>query len=260
MIGAIIGDIAGSTREHHNVKSKNFTFLPQYSHFTDDTVMSLAVAKWLTEDPEHKEETLVKCMQELGRRYPDAGYGKCFYGWIFSNDPKPYKSYGNGSAMRVSPVALYAKSLDECLDLAKRSAEVTHNNPEGIKGAQAIAAATYLVAHGSTKEEVKEYVVKTFGYNLNRTIDEIRPVYKFDVSCQGSVPEAIIAYLESKDFEDAIRNAISIGGDSDTIAAMAGSIAAAEYGIPAKFAEFCYGKLTYTLKNVLNKFESTINK
>lgn len=259
MLGAIVGDIAGSTREWHNIKSKSFELLPKKSFFTDDSVMTLAIARWLVEDPAHEAGTLVLSMQDLGRRYPHAGYGGRFRGWLVDQDPQPYNSWGNGSGMRVSPVALFAKSLDEGLDLAKRSAEVTHNHPEGIKGAQAVAAAAFMAGHGTSKAEIKKYVSDTFGYNLNRSIAQIRPTYTFTESCQGSVPEAIIAYLESKDFEDAIRNAISIGGDSDTIAAMTGAIAAAEYGIPQEFADFCWNKLTPDLQEILTNFEQLIN-
>lgn len=261
MLGAIVGDIAGSTREWDNVKSKRFELLPEDSFFTDDSVMTLAIAQWLAEDPTHGATSLVRSMRELGHRYPHAGYGGRFGGWLVGDNPQPYNSWGNGSGMRVSPVALYAKTLSECLDLAKRSAEVTHNHPEGIKGAQAIASASFMALHGAGKAEIKEYVVRTFGYDLGRSIDEIRPTYAFTESCQGSVPEAIIAYLESEDFEDAIRNAISIGGDSDTIAAMTGAIAAAEYGIPQDMADFCWNKLTPDLQEILDNFESTlINK
>lgn len=259
MLGAIVGDIAGSTREWHNVKSKRFELLPKKSFFTDDTVMTLAVARWLVEAPEHDSDSLVIAMQELGRRYPHAGYGGRFRMWLQEVAPAPYNSWGNGSGMRVSPVALYARTFEECLDLAKRSAEVTHNHPEGIKGAQAVAAAAFMAGHGNSKNDIRRYVAETFGYNLNRTIKQIRPAYEFTESSQGSVPEAIIAYLESTGFEDAIRNAISIGGDSDTIAAMTGAIAAAEYGIPQELADFCTDKLTPDLREILVCFERTVS-
>lgn len=258
MLGAIVGDIAGSTREWHNVKSKTFELLPPGSFFTDDTVMTLAVAQWLIDDPAHEADTLVRSMQQLGRRYPRAGYGGRFRLWLREENPQPYNSWGNGSGMRVSPVALYAQTLPECLELAKRSAEVTHNHPEGIKGAQAVAAAAFMAAKGENRNAIKKIIADTFGYELNRSISQIRPGYEFTESCQGSVPEAIIAYLESTDFEDALRNAISIGGDSDTIAAMAGAVAAAEYGIPADIAAFCTAKLTPDLQAILTRFESKI--
>ena len=175
-------------------------------------------------------------------------------------EPKPYNSWGNGSGMRVSPVGFYARSLDEALDLAKISAEVTHNHPEGIKGAQAIAAAVFLTRQGKSKEELRRYLEATFDYDLHRTIDEIRPDYTYDVSCMGSVPEAIIAYLDSHDFESVIRNSVSIGGDSDTIGAMAGAIAQAAYDMPKALAGYCYGLLTPTLRYILDNFERKIDK
>ena len=227
ILGAIIGDIVGSTREWHNIKTENFEMLPQGSKFTDDTVMTLAVAKWLMDDPEHGSQTLVTIMQALGRAYPHAGYGGGFRRWLASSYPKPYHSYGNGSGMRVSPVGLYAASLDEALELARRSAAVTHNHTEGIKGAQAIAACIYLNRQGKTRSEIKEYVEKTFGYNLSIKLETIREQYKFDVSCQGSVPIAIMAFLQRTNTNAALRLAISMGGDSDTIGCMTCSIATA---------------------------------
>lgn len=232
MLGAIIGDIIGSFYEWNNVKTKDFDLFPKEATFTDDTVMTLAVAKWLIEDKNHTEAGLVKAMQELGRKYLNAGYGGHFYEWILSDTPAPYNSWGNGSAMRVSPVGLYAKSLDEALELAKLTASVTHNHPEGIRGAQAIAAAVFLNRTDFSplmvrQKNIKNYIQNTFGYNLSRSLDDIRTTYKFDVSCQGSVPESIIVFLESENLQDCVRNAISIGGDSDTIAAMACSIFAA---------------------------------
>ena len=199
-------------------------------------------------------------MRELGLQYPWAGYGGNFKQWLIEWEPKPYNSWGNGSGMRVSPVSFYARSLDEALDLAKISAEVTHNHPEGIKGAQAIAAAVFLTRQGKTKEELREYLEATFDYDLHRTIDEIRPDYTYDVSCMGSVPEAIIAYLDSHDFESAIRNSVSIGGDSDTIGAMTGAIAQAAYDMPKAIAGYCYGLLTPTLRHMLDNFERKIGK
>ena len=260
MLGAIIGDVVGSVYEGHNTKDYNFHLLTPRSRFTDDTVMTLAVAKWLTEDETHSHEYLVKCMRELGLKYPWAGYGGNFKRWLIQREPQPYNSWGNGSGMRVSPVGFYARSLDEALELAKISAEVTHNHPEGIKGAQAVAAAVFLTRQGTSKEKLREYLETTFGYGLHRTIDGIRPNYTFDVSCMGSVPEAIIAYLDSHDFESTIRNAVSIGGDSDTIAAMAGAIAQAAYDMPKALAGYCYGLLTPTLRHILNNFEQKTGK
>jgi len=233
MLGAICGDVVGSVYEGAegvNLKSKDFPLFSDWSRFTDDSVMTIAVAQALLDGG--TKDDFINALQEFGNLYPGVGYGGMFIKWFLTGSREPYNSWGNGSAMRVSPCAWWAESLDEALDLAKRSGEVTHNHPEGIKGAQAIAAATYLARTSSTKQEIRDYVTSQFGYDLSRTLDSIRPTYKWDVSCQGSVPEAIIAFLESSDFEDAIRNAVSIGGDSDTIAAMAGAIAEAFYGIP----------------------------
>ncbi len=225
MYGAVTGDIIGSVFERFSIKTTKFELFGKYSRFTDDTVLTIAVADALL----HKK-SYTQSLQEYGREYPNAGYGGTFFKWIFADNPKPYNSWGNGSAMRVSPVAYAFNNINEVLTEARKSAEVTHNHPEGIKGAQAVASAVFMARKGSSKQEIKEYIQKTFNYDLTRSLDKIRPVYKFDVSCQGSVPEAIIAFLESKDFEDAIRLAVSLGGDSDTLAAMAGSIAEAFYG------------------------------
>ena len=258
MLGSIIGDIVGSVYEFDNTKDYNFKLLTPKSTFTDDTVMTLAVAKWLTEDSEHRHSTLVQAMQELGRRHLNRGYGDHFFYWLLTPSPKPYNSWGNGSGMRVSPVGFYTQTLEEALVLARISAEVTHNHPEGIKGAQAIAASIFLTRHGMGKEEQRSYIEKTFGYNLHRTIEQMRPTYEFDVSCMGSTPEAIIAYLDSHDFEDAIRLAVSLGGDSDTIAAMAGPIAQAAYGLPKELSSSCYARLTPDLQDILKAFEDKV--
>ena len=258
MLGAIIGDIIGSVYEFNNKKQKDFHLFTPMSRFTDDTVMTLAVAEWLTEDKDHSEEGLVLRMQDLGRRYPYVGYGGGFRRWLYNQQPEPYNSYGNGSAMRVSPIAFYAQSLDETLRLATISAKVTHNHPEGIKGAKAIASATYLARTGATKTEIKAYVEENFKYNLNLQLDHIRSIVCDAMSCQKTVPAAIWAFLEGEDFEDVIRIAVSLGGDSDTIAAMAGSIAQAFYGLPLKLATYCYALLTPYLRTILNKFEESI--
>lgn len=255
MLGAIVGDIVGSVYEFQNTKTTEFElFLNGKSRFTDDTVMTLAVAKWLLTDREHSPSGLVKSMQELGRRYPDAGYGGSFMHWIWSDTPRPYGSWGNGAGMRVSPVGLYAATLDEALRLAKVSAEVTHNHPEGIKGAQAIAACMFLCRIGTSKKDIRKYVETTFGYDLSRTLDEIRPRYKFDVSCQGSVPQAITAFLEGGTFVDVVRLAVSIGGDSDTIACMAGAIASCLYPIPTDVAAVSDDLLTDELRSLKDNF------
>ena len=254
MLGAIIGDIVGSVYEFHNTKSMNFELFTPWSRFTDDSVMTLAVAKWLVEDETHTIHYLIYCMQELGNRYPNAGYGGNFRTWLREDNPQPYNSWGNGAGMRVSPVGLYAKTLDEALALAALTASVSHNHPEGVKGAQAIAACVFLCKEGKSKAEIKEYIEKTFDYNLNRTITELRPRYEFDVSCQGSVPEAIIAFLDGNSFEEVIRLAISLGGDSDTIGAMAGAIAACMYPIPDEIVNRCNTILTEDLKEIKDKF------
>lgn len=259
MIGAIIGDIVGSRFEFDNHKSKNFTLFTPECFFTDDTVMTLAVAKALNKyenitDFEAFKQTLIKSMHEVGIHYPDSGYGGRFYGWIMNKRTEPYNSYGNGSAMRVSPVGWYAKSLEEAELLAKSTAEVTHNHPEGIKGAVSVAGAIYLARMGHSMDEIKEYVSKF--YNVDFTLDEIRPNYGFYETCQESVPQAFEAFFESDNFEDAIRNAISIGGDSDTIAAIAGSIAEAYYGISGKLKEMAVSYLDERLLKIYNDFNN----
>lgn len=225
LLGAVAGDIIGSVYEANPVKDIDFTLFHGYSRLTDDTVLTIAVADWLL-----SKGDLTHILQQYGRQYVHAGYGGSFKRWMMDDNPQPYNSWGNGSAMRVSPVGWAFETLEETLAVAKESAEVTHNHPEGIKGAQAVAAAIYLARTGKSKQEIKEYVMNVFGYDLNRTCDEIRPYYRFDVSCQGSVPEAIIAFLDSSDVENAIRLAVSLGGDSDTQACIAGSIAEAFYG------------------------------
>ena len=232
MLGAIIGDTIGSIYESRNIKSVAFPLFTINSRPTDDSVMSMAVAEWLITDPDRTQTSLEERLVHWGYRYPRAGYGSAFSHWLFNRNEKgrqPYNSWGNGSAMRCSACGWVADTLSEALDLAKRSAEITHNHPEGIKGAQATVAAIWLARHNATKEEIKAYIIDKFGYNLSRNCDDIRPSYNFDVSCQGSVPESIIAFLESWDFESAIRLAISLGGDSDTIACITGSIAEAFY-------------------------------
>lgn len=257
ILGAIVGDIAGSVYEFHNMKTEDcwsFELFTPQTRFTDDTVMTLAVAQWLTEDALHTPQGLVQCMKTLGNRHPHAGYGGRFRHWLQEAIPQPYYSWGNGSAMRVSPVGLYAKTIDEALALATISASVSHNHPEGIKGAQALATSIFLCRQECSKEEIKEYVQRNFGYNLERHLTDIRPNYSFDVSCQGSVPEAIIAFLEGSTFEEVIRLSISIGGDSDTIACMAGSIAACCYLIPEDIAARCRALLTDDLQTIMDKF------
>lgn len=240
MLGAIIGDIIGSVYEFESDKTKDFELFAGGCHLTDDSMMTIAVGCACTkadlQDEEDFKSWVIYYMRKIGRQFPAAGYGHHFFRWIKSDFMGAYNSFGNGSAMRVSPVAWVAKSLEETEKLAKWSAEVTHNHPEGIKGAQAVASAIYLARIGKSKEEIKEYIEKQY-YALGFTLDEIRPTYAFDVTCQGSVPQAIQCFLESTDFEDAIRNAISLGGDGDTIGAMSGAIAEAYYGIPETIKE-----------------------
>ncbi|HEM5110974.1 TPA: ADP-ribosylglycohydrolase family protein [Streptococcus suis] len=234
MFGAIVGDVIGSRFEGRDIKSKDFDLFHPNCRFTDDSVMTAAVAAsflGLNEPFDDLEEALVLNMKDFGKLYPRAGYGPQFKKWIESKDSEPYNSFGNGSAMRVSACGHVGKSLEETLDLAERVAFVTHNHPEGIKGAQAVAGAIFLARTGKSKEEIRQFVTDNF-YNLDFTLDAIRPSYQFDSSCQGSVPQAIVAFLEAEDFEDAIRNAVSLGGDSDTLAAIAGSIAEPFFGIP----------------------------
>lgn len=241
ILGAVIGDIVGSTHEFLQTKSTDFDFYTDNNHCTDDSIMTIAVAEWLISTPQPiSNDTLPGIMRKWGKKYPWAGYGGMFKRWLvspFEADQRPYNSFGNGAGMRVSACGFYAQSLDEALHLAKLSAEVSHNHPEGIKGAQAIASAIYLARQHQSKESIREYIARQFGYDMDRTCDSIRPDYEFDATCHGSCPEAIIAFLDSADFEDAIRLAISLGGDSDTIGAMTGGIAAAYYGIPQKLAE-----------------------
>ena len=235
VIGAVTGDIVGSVYEFHNIKRTDFPFWSDGSRFTDDTVMTIAVNSALKEYISGGRQgdlhpILIRKMKEIGRRYPDCGYGGRFIKWIAGEDDGPYSSYGNGSAMRVSAAGALARSVQEAGELGKISAEVTHDHPEGIKGAVAVAEAVFMAGHGYDKAEIRQAMKNL--YSLDLTLDEIRPHYRFDVSCQGSVPQALEAFLESSGFEDCVRLAVSIGGDSDTIAAMAGSIAGAYYGIP----------------------------
>lgn len=253
IIGAIIGDVVGSRFEWLNTKKTDFDLFAPGSKFTDDTVMTVAVAEWLATGGD-----LASIMQKWGRRYPGAGYGGMFSIWLEKEPPKPYNSYGNGSAMRVSPVGFYAKSLEEALELAEATAEVSHNHPQGIRGAQSIAASIYLALNGKSKDEIREYVETEFGYNLHQSCDDIRPTYRFDVTCQGSCPQAIIAFLESYDYESAIRLAVSLGGDSDTIACMAGGIAAAFYGVPDNIVVKAREYLSEDIIKTIESFEAIL--
>lgn len=262
MLGAIAGDIIGSVYEFNNLKRKDFPLFDKKCRFTDDTVMTCAVAKslksWVgVKSDELFMEALINNMHELGARYPRAGYGGMFANWLQSDSRTPYNSFGNGSAMRVSPVAWVAESLEEAERLARLTAMVTHNHPQGIKGAQAVAGAIYLSAQGATKAHIRDYIEKDY-YPLSQTLAQIRPGYKFDSTCLGSVPQATTAFLEASDFEDTIRNAVSIGGDSDTIAAIAGSIAEAFYGIPDDIYDTALSFLDDYLLDIFDEFQNML--
>ncbi len=255
MIGAIAGDVIGSVFEWNNIKTTEFELFGQGSKFTDDTVLTVAVADCILYKGDY-----ATTFRMYGRRHPLAGYGKMFKEWLFSNSTQPYNSFGNGSAMRVSPVAFALPTLEEVLDEARRSAEVTHNHPEGITGAKAVAAAIFLAREGGSKRSIKKYIEENFLYNLGQTLDEIRPLYRFDPTCHGSVPQAIIAFLESGDYEDAVRKAISLGGDSDTLACIAGGIAHAYYKkIPQQIKDGARGLLTADLLAIVDEFSRRYN-
>lgn len=257
MIGTIIGDIAGSRFEFDNHKSKDFEIFHEKSRFTDDSVMTIAIGKALMDWKEGAGEPAscaVAAMKSIGRRYENCGYGRKFREWLLSEDTQPYNSYGNGAAMRVSACAYVAKSIEEVKLIARDVTAVTHNHPEAIKGAEAVAVSGYMALSGCSKEEIKKYIQQNY-YALDFTIDEIRSSYTFDVSCQGSVPQAIEAFLEASDFEDAVRTAVSLGGDSDTLAAIAGGIAEAFWGVPSDMKERALLKLSDELKKLLLEFE-----
>lgn len=260
MYGAILGDIIGSPFEFdRGDKTKDFKLFSRRSHFTDDSVMTLAVCEALLkigQDAAVKEieDAVISSMQSWGRRYPHAGYGGYFRRWLRACHPEPYNSFGNGSVMRVSAVGWLYDSLEKTRTVAKATANVTHNHPEGIKGAEATASAIFMARNGSSKEEIKKYIENEFHYDLDRTLDEIRPSYHMDETCQKTVPEAIIAFLEAKDFEDAIRNAVSLGGDTDTLGAITGSIAEAYYGIPETLISECRNRINEDMRDVVDAF------
>ena len=260
IIGAIAGDVIGSAYEFHPTRDYTFELFTPRSTFTDDTVLTMANAIWLLEDENHTPERLAKIMMDLCWNYPTRGYGGRFAQWIHSSDPQPYNSFGNGSAMRVSPVGYYATTLDEALQLAKVSAEVTHNHPEGIKGAQATAAAIFMARKGENKWEIRDYIEKTFGYNLSRTLEEIRPTFTFDETCQRTVPESIICYLEGKDYEDIVRLAVTLAGDADTLAAIAGSIASATMDVSAEITQRVISLLSEEFCTTLLRFNELVAK
>lgn len=254
MLGAIAGDIIGSVFEHSRppIKTTDFPLFSHKSDFTDDSVLTFAVANAILNRGDYGS-----FLQKYARKYPGRGYGGRFNQWIYTTPARPYMSYGNGSAMRVSPVGFAFDSIERVLEEAEKSALPTHNHPEGIKGAQATALAIFLARKQAGKKEIKSQIETRFGYDLSRALDEIRPEYKFDVTCQGSVPEAIIAFLESENFEDAIRKSISLGGDTDTQACITGGIAQAFYGaVPPKIEETVRGLLPSSLLDVLDDFSA----
>ena len=260
MIGAIIGDMIGSPYEFDRSKqNKDFDMFNKYIRYTDDSMMTIAIADAImTAGIEADEQTMkaqfVKSMQKWGREYPDAGYGGMFYNWLYEEHPQPYGSYGNGSAMRVSSVGWFFDTLEKTREVARWSAEVTHDHPEGIKGAEATASAIFLARTGKNKDEIRDYVISEFGYDLSQTCDQIRPWYKFDVSCQGTVPVAVTAFYEGTDFEDVIRTSVSLGGDCDTLTCIAGGMAEAFYGVPDEFKKECEARLPEDALKVLHDF------
>ena len=268
MLGAIIGDTVGSVYEFNNIKTIHFPLFSKESNYTDDSIMTMAVASWLLNDSQHTMAKLEEAFLDFAKRYPCpmGGYGGGFRRWLF--DPEtfedgkrhPYHSYGNGSAMRCSASGWMFDTLEETERVAGLSAAITHNHPEGIKGAQSTAAAIFMARNGSSKEEIRTYISERFGYNLKRTCDEIRAVYNWDASCQGTVPEAIVAFLDSTDFESAIRLAVSLGGDSDTLACITGSIAEAFYGqIPDDIALKIWSLIPVDFKTILQALEGRTN-
>ncbi len=252
MLGAIAGDVIGSVYEHRPIKTTDFPLFHHDSRFTDDSVLTLAIADAILNQTDYAES-----LKRFGRNYPDAGYGGSFIHWIFEPESRPYNSWGNGAAMRVSPVGFAFSDAEAVLSEAQKTAAVSHNHPEGIKGAQATALAVFLARTGAGKDNIRNDISERFGYNLQRTIDDIRPNYSFDVSCQGSVPEAIIAFLDSDSYEDAVRKAISLGGDSDTLACIAGGIAQAFYkNIPTEIARHVRKRLPHEFLEIIAKFDA----
>ena len=250
MLGAIAGDIIGSIYEINNIKTKEFELLNEDCFFTDDTVLTVALADAILNDRDYGE-----VMREYYHEYPNAGYGGTFHQWAFNTEMGPYNSWGNGSAMRTSPVGFAFDDLDAVIAMAEHFASFTHNHPEGIKGAQSVSSAIFLARNGASRDDIKKVIVDKFDYDLSFTLDEIRPVYSFDVSCQGTVPQAIVSFLESENYEDAVRNAISLGGDSDTLACITGSIAEAYYGeVPQHISRKALAILDDRLTSVLNRF------
>ncbi|MBR3563703.1 MAG: ADP-ribosylglycohydrolase family protein [Clostridia bacterium] len=269
MIGAILGDIIGSRFEFdRGDKTKDFTLFTYESEYTDDTVMTVAVAEVLLKtygmsltslDEKKVKDDLINSMKKWGRKYPFAGYGGRFIGWLMGDSTEPYNSFGNGSAMRVSPAGWLYETLEETRKVARWTAEVTHNHPEGIKGAESVAAVMFLARTGHSKEEIREYVTREFGYDLSRTCDEIRPLYHHVESCQETVPEAMTAFFEGESFEDVIRTAVSLGGDCDTLTDIAGAMAEAFYGVPDELISECFMRLPDDMRKVLDEFDELVH-
>ena len=255
MIGAIIGDIVGSKYEFNNIKTKEFPLFSEGCSFTDDTVLTIAVADWLLDGGDLAERLVA-----YGRAHPHQAYGGMFGRWLRGGSHEPYNSWGNGSAMRVSAVAWVATDEAEVMALAKSSAEVTHNHPEGVKGAQATALAVWMALQGAPPEDIRAAITERFGYDLTESVDSIRTWYRFDESCAGTVPQAIICALDAMDFEDAIRNAISIGGDSDTIAAITGGVAEAMFGVPKAIEEKARPYLSEELDEIVSRFFERVGR
>ena len=263
MYGALLGDMIGAPYEFdRGNKTKDFPLFCRASHYTDDSVMTVAVAEALLDsrslDDDGIRSALVRSMRKWGARYPNAGYGGRFFRWLWAEDPSPYGSYGNGSAMRVSSAGWLYDTLEDTRAKARLTAEVTHNHPEGVKGAEATAAAVFLARTGRGKDEIREYIVREFSYDLSRTCDQIRPGYYHDASCQKTVPEAITAFLEGEDFEDVIRTAVSLGGDCDTLTCIAGSIAEAYYGVPDDLKAECRDRVPEDMLRVLDRLYDAV--
>ncbi|MBR5658319.1 MAG: ADP-ribosylglycohydrolase family protein [Lachnospiraceae bacterium] len=264
MYGAILGDMIGAPYEFdQGKKTKDFELFDPRVHYTDDTAMTLAVARALLRagrdaDEATMKQAFVACMQNIGRRYALGEYGGRFSVWLRERDPQPYNSWGNGSAMRVSAVGWFFDTLERTREVARWSAEVTHNHPEGIKGAESVATAIYLLRTGHTKEEVKDYIVAEFGYDFSRTCDEIRPTYHHVESCQETVPEAFTAFFEGDSFEDVVRTAVSLGGDCDTLTCIAGSLAEACYGVPEPLRRECEQRLPREMMEILTEFLKSV--
>ncbi len=261
-LGAIIGDIVGSIYEFNNIKTKLFPLFNKCCFLTDDSIMTLAIANALLEcegDYSRLGDATIEQMRDWGGKYPDAGYGSSFNRWLRSADPKPYNSFGNGAAMRVSAVAYVAKSIIEVKALAKAVTEVTHNHPEGLKGSEATAVAVYMALHKSTKEEIFTVITSDY-YPMNFTLEAIRPYYTFNETCQDTVPQALKAFFEAEGFEDAIRNAISIGGDSDTLAAITGAVAGAYYGVPKDIQEQAIAYMDEAQRDTYQRFVDYLNR